>query len=124
MVGLAGVVRWIGATGSVWGPYQWGRFDVVIMPPSFPFGGMENPRLTFASPTLLAGDRSLVTVFAHELDHELAGNLVVNATWTDSWLNEGTHDYLESRTHERLWGLPPHERSRRAGPRGGGVYLA
>lgn len=93
------------AAESLVGPYRWGRFDVLVMPPSFPYGGMENPRLTFASPTLLAGDRSLVTVLVHELAHAWAGNLVVNATWSDFWLNEGTTVYLELRLNEALWGV-------------------
>jgi leukotriene-A4 hydrolase len=101
---LAEVESMLAAAESLVGPYLWGRWDVVIMPPSFPFGGMENPRLTFASPTLLAGDRSLTTVFAHELAHAWAGNLVVNATWRDFWLNEGTTVYLELRLNEALWG--------------------
>ncbi len=86
------------------GPYRWERFDVVVMPPSFPYGGMENPRLTYASPTLLAGDRSLTTVIVHELAHAWAGNLVTNATWNDFWLNEGVTVYLELRLNEALWG--------------------
>jgi len=92
------------AAEAMLGPYLWGRFDVVVMPPSFPYGGMENPRLTFVSPTLLAGDRSLVTVAVHELAHAWAGNLVVNATWNDFWINEGTTVYLELRINEALWG--------------------
>lgn len=101
---LAEVEQMVAAAEALVGPYRWGRFDMVIMPPMFPYGGMENPRLTFASPTLIAGDRSLVTVFAHELAHAWAGNLVVNATWNDFWLNEGTTVYLELRINEVLWG--------------------
>ncbi len=101
---LVDVERMIDAGEALAGPYRWGRFDMVIMPPAFPYGGMENPRLTFASPTLIAGDRSLVTVFAHELAHAWAGNLVINATWDDFWLNEGTTVYLELRMNEALWG--------------------
>ena len=92
------------AAEALVGRYRWGRFDVLVMPPSFPYGGMENPRLTFVSPTLLAGDRSLVTVLVHELAHAWAGNLVVNSTWNDFWLNEGTTVYLELRLNEALWG--------------------
>jgi aminopeptidase N len=92
------------AAESMLGPYLWGRFDVLVMPPSFPYGGMENPRLVFASPTLLAGDRSLVTVVAHELAHAWAGNLVVNALHDDFWLNEGPTVYVELRLNEALWG--------------------
>lgn len=94
----------IEAAEALLGPYLWGRFDVLVMPPSFPYGGMENPRLTFASATLLAGDRSLTTVIAHELAHAWAGNLVTNATWDDFWINEGTTVYLELRINEALWG--------------------
>ncbi|MEW5851572.1 MAG: M1 family metallopeptidase [Myxococcota bacterium] len=101
---LVDVERMVDAAEVLVGPYRWGRFDVVIMPPAFPYGGMENPRLVFASPTLIAGDRSLVTVFAHELAHAWAGNLVINATWNDFWLNEGTTVYLELRINEVLWG--------------------
>ncbi len=85
------------------GPYQWGRYDLLVLPPSFPFGGMENPRLSFLTPSLLAGDRSLVSVVAHELAHSWSGNLVTNATWRDSWLNEGMTSYLESRLMEIIY---------------------
>ncbi len=85
------------------GPYQWGRYDLLVLPPSFPFGGMENPRLSFLTPSLLAGDRSLVSVVAHELAHSWSGNLVTNATWRDGWLNEGVTSYLESRLMEILY---------------------
>jgi aminopeptidase N len=101
---LAEMEAMVEAAESLAGPYRWGRFDVLIMPPSFPYGGMENPRLTFASPTLLAGDRSLTTVFVHELAHAWAGNLVINGTWDDFWLNEGTTVYLELRINEVMWG--------------------
>jgi leukotriene-A4 hydrolase len=96
--------RILEAAETLLGPYRWGRFDVLLMPPSFPYGGMENPRLVFASPSLLAGDRSLVTVLAHELAHAWAGNLVTNATWDDFWINEGTTVYLELLLHAALWG--------------------
>jgi len=86
------------------GPYRWGRYDILVLPPSFPFGGMENPRLTFATPTILAGDRSLVSLIAHELAHSWSGNLVTNATWRDFWLNEGFTTYLERRITETLYG--------------------
>lgn len=101
---LGEMERMIDAAEALVGPYRWGRFDVVVMPPSFPYGGMENPRLTFASPTIIVGDRSLTTVVAHELAHAWAGNLVTNATWRDFWINEGTTVYLELRLHEALWG--------------------
>ena len=86
------------------GPYRWGRYDILVLPASFPFGGMENPRLTFATPTILAGDRSLVSLIAHELAHSWSGNLVTNATWRDFWLNEGVTTYLERRIIEDIYG--------------------
>lgn len=89
---------------SLYGPYQWDRYDVIVLPPSFPFGGMENPRLTFATPTILSGDRSLVALIAHELAHSWSGNLVTNATWNDFWLNEGFTVYFELRIMEALYG--------------------
>ena len=79
----------IDAAEELYGPYLWGRYDILVLPPAFPFGGMENPRLTFATPTILAGDRSLVALIAHELGHSWSGNLVTNANWDDFWLNEG-----------------------------------
>jgi aminopeptidase N len=94
----------IGATEELFGPYRWERYDVLVLPPSFPFGGMENPRLTFATPTILAGDKSLVALVAHELAHSWAGNLVTNATWRDFWLNEGVTTYIERRIVERVYG--------------------
>lgn len=101
---LADIPQMIAAAEALYGPYRWGRYDVLILPPSFPFGGMENPRLTFATPTILAGDRSLVALVAHELAHSWSGNLVTNATWDDFWLNEGFTTYFEGRIMERLYG--------------------
>jgi len=92
------------AVEELYGPYRWGRYDLLVLPPSFPFGGMENPRLTFATPTILAGDKSLVGLVAHELAHSWSGNLVTNATWRDFWLNEGFTVYLESRIQEAVFG--------------------
>jgi leukotriene-A4 hydrolase len=89
---------------QLYGPYRWGRYDLLVLPPSFPFGGMENPRLTFATPTIIAGDKSLVSLVAHELAHSWSGNLVTNATWADFWLNEGFTVYFENRIMERLYG--------------------
>lgn len=89
---------------DLYGPYRWGRYDVIVLPPSFPFGGMENPCLTFATPTILAGDRSLTALVAHELAHSWSGNLVTNATWNDFWLNEGFTVYFESRISEAIHG--------------------
>ncbi|HYE96901.1 MAG TPA: M1 family metallopeptidase [Rubricoccaceae bacterium] len=96
----------IDAAERLYGPYRWGRYDVLVLPPSFPFGGMENPRLTFATPTVLAGDRSLVSLIAHELAHSWSGNLVTNATWSDFWLNEGFTTYFENRIMEEVYGAP------------------
>ena len=89
---------------SIYGPYSWERYDVIVLPPSFPFGGMENPRITFATPTILAGDRSLISLIAHEMAHSWSGNLVTNATWDDFWLNEGFTVYFEYRIMEALKG--------------------
>jgi len=97
------------ATESLYGPYRWGRYDILVLPPSFPYGGMENPRLTFATPTILAGDKSLVSLVAHELAHSWSGNLVTNATWRDFWLNEGFTTYLERRILEVVYGRPREE---------------
>ncbi|NQZ34165.1 MAG: M1 family metallopeptidase [Crocinitomicaceae bacterium] len=96
--------KMIDAAENLYGTYQWEQFDMAILPYSFPFGGMENPRLTFANPTLLAGDQSLVSVVAHELAHSWSGNLVTNATWDDFWLNEGFTVYFENRIMEALYG--------------------
>jgi aminopeptidase N len=103
---LVDVEKMVGAAESLYGPYDWGRYDLLVLPPSFPFGGMENPRLTFATPTIIAGDRSLVSLVAHELAHSWSGNLVNNATWSDFWLNEGFTDYFENRIMETLYGKP------------------
>ena len=89
---------------SLYGPYRWGRYDVLMLPPSFPFGGMENPRLTFMTPTVIVGDKSLVSVLPHELAHSWSGNLVTNATLRDGWLNEGFTTYLERRIMEAVYG--------------------
>ena len=89
---------------QLYGPYRWGRYDVLVLPPGFPIGGMENPRLTFCTPTVIAGDRSLVSLIAHELAHSWSGNLVTNATWNDFWLNEGFTDYFERRIMEQMMG--------------------
>lgn len=101
---LVDLEKMITAAEALGGPYRWGRYDVLVLPPSFPFGGMENPRLTFATPTILAGDRSLVSLLAHELAHSWSGNLVTNATWGDFWLNEGFTTYFENRIMEALYG--------------------
>lgn len=96
--------KMVSAAEQLYGPYAWGQFDVIVLPPSFPFGGMENPRLTFATPTVIAGDKSLVSLVAHELAHSWSGNLVTNATWNDFWLNEGFTVYFEMRIMEAVYG--------------------
>jgi|CXWL01.1.fsa_nt_gi aminopeptidase N len=101
---FADTEKLIEAAETLYGPYRWGRYDLLVLPPSFPFGGMENPRLTFATPTILAGDRSLVALVAHELAHSWSGNLVTNATWNDFWLNEGFTTYAERRIMEAVFG--------------------
>jgi leukotriene-A4 hydrolase len=101
---FAGVESMIVAAESLFGPYDWERFDLLVMPPSFPYGGMENPRLTFLTPTIIAGDRSLVNVVAHELAHSWTGNLVSNASAEHFWLNEGFTVYAERRILEALSG--------------------
>ena len=94
----------IEAVEELYGPYLWGRYDLLVLPPSFPFGGMENPCLTFVTPTVLAGDKSLVGLISHELAHSWSGNLVTNATWSDFWLNEGFTTYIENRIQEKVYG--------------------
>ncbi|HEX5171272.1 MAG TPA: M1 family aminopeptidase/hydrolase, partial [Cyclobacteriaceae bacterium] len=101
---FADLEKMIAGAEELYGPYRWDRYDVIVLPPSFPFGGMENPRLTFATPTVLAGDRSLTSLIAHELAHSWSGNLVTNATWNDFWLNEGFTVYFETRIMEKLYG--------------------
>jgi len=101
---LADTERMVEAAERLYGPYRWGRYDVIVLPPSFPYGGMENPTLTFLTPTFIAGDRSLVGLVAHELAHSWSGNLVTNAVWSDSWLNEGVTSYFENRIMEELYG--------------------
>jgi leukotriene A-4 hydrolase/aminopeptidase len=92
------------ATEKAFGPYSWDRYDLLILPPSFPFGGMENPRLSFITPTVIAGDKSLVSLIAHELAHSWSGNTVTNATWRDLWLNEGFTTYLTYRIMQMIYG--------------------
>jgi leukotriene-A4 hydrolase len=101
---LADMPAMIQKASALYGAYPWGRYDVLVLPPSFPFGGMENPRLTFATPTIIAGDRSLTSLVAHELAHSWSGNLVTNATWNDFWLNEGFTVYFENRIVEAVYG--------------------
>ena len=92
------------SNAKFYGPYRWGRYDLIVLPPSFPYGGMENPRLSFMTPTLIAGDKSLTNVVAHELAHSWSGNLVTNSNWRDAWLNEGFTSYVENRVMEDLYG--------------------
>lgn len=92
------------ATEQKYGDYSWDRYDLLILPPSFPFGGMENPRLSFITPTVIAGDKSLVSLIAHELAHSWSGNTITNATWRDLWLNEGFTTYLTYRIMEMIYG--------------------
>lgn len=101
---FADVEKMIDAAQALYGPYRWGRYDMLVLPPSFPFGGMENPNLTFFTPTIITGDRSNTDVLAHELAHSWSGNLVTNATWADGWLNEGFTTYFENRIMEALYG--------------------
>ncbi|MDX1455347.1 MAG: M1 family metallopeptidase [Gammaproteobacteria bacterium] len=96
--------RMMEVTEALYGPYRWGRYDILMLPASFPFGGMENPRLSFITPTVVAGDKSLVSLIAHELAHSWSGNLVTNSTWRDLWLNEGFTTYLTYRIMEEVYG--------------------
>ena len=96
--------KMIVAAEKLYGPYRWERYDLLVLPASFPFGGMENPRLTFATPTVIVGDKSLTSLIAHELAHSWSGNLVTNSTWKDIWLNEGFTTYVEGRIVEAVFG--------------------
>lgn len=102
---FADTPRMIEVTEALYGPYRWDRYDLLILPPSFPFGGMENPRLSFITPTVVSGDRSLINLIAHELAHSWSGNLVTNASWRDLWINEGFTSYVENRIMEELFGV-------------------
>src|SRR6185436_2636286 len=106
---LSDTEKMVTTTERLYGPYRWDRYDILVLPPSFPYGGMENPRLTFATPTILSGDKSLVSLIAHELAHSWSGNLVTNATWRDFWLNEGFTTYLERRILEAVYNRPREE---------------
>jgi leukotriene-A4 hydrolase len=101
---FADLEQMVTAAEQLYGPYRWGRYDLLVLTPSFPFGGMENPCLTFVTPTILSGDRSLTSLVAHELAHSWSGNLVTNETWNDFWLNEGFTVYFERRIMEHLYG--------------------
>jgi len=101
---FADTEKMIAVAERLYGPYRWDRYDLLVLPPSFPFGGMENPRLTFATPTVIVGDKSLVSLIAHELAHSWSGNLVTNASWKDIWLNEGFTTYVQGRIIEAVYG--------------------
>ncbi|HET7708296.1 MAG TPA: M1 family metallopeptidase [Sphingomicrobium sp.] len=101
---LSDTEKMVETAEKLYGPYRWGRYDLLVLPPAFPYGGMENPTLTFLTPTFIAGDKSLVSLVAHELAHSWSGNLVTNATWADSWLNEGFTNYIENRIMEAIYG--------------------
>ncbi len=101
---FADLEKMVQAAEELYGPYAWGQYDIIVLPPSFPFGGMENPRLTFVTPTILTGDHSLVALVAHELAHSWSGNLVTNASWNDFWLNEGFTVYFQQRIMEKVYG--------------------
>lgn len=101
---LADTEKMVEAAETLYGPYRWGRYDVLVLPPAFPYGGMENTTLTFLTPTFITGDRANVSLIAHELAHSWSGNLVTNATWDDVWLNEGFTTYVENRIMEALYG--------------------
>ncbi|MBB1473544.1 M1 family metallopeptidase [Luteimonas sp. MC1782] len=101
---FADTEKMIATTEALYGPYRWERYDLLLLPPSFPFGGMENPRLSFITPTVVVGDKSLVSLIAHELAHSWSGNLVTNSSAKDGWLNEGFTSYVENRIVEALYG--------------------
>lgn len=101
---LSDTGQMIDQAAALYGSYRWGRYDVLVLPPSFPFGGMENPTLTFATATLMTGDKANIATIAHELAHSWSGNLVTNATWSDIWLNEGFTAYFQNRIIERVYG--------------------
>ena len=101
---LADTEKMVAAAEALYGPYLWGRYDLLVLPPSFPFGGMENPTLTFLTPTFIAGDKSNNSLIAHELAHSWSGNLATNATWADFWLNEGMTTYATTRIVEAVYG--------------------
>jgi aminopeptidase N len=109
---FADTEKMIAVTEALYGPYRWERYDMLVLPPSFPFGGMENPRLSFITPTVIVGDKSLVSLIAHELAHSWSGNLVTNASWKDMWLNEGFTTYVQSRITEALYGQEAAEMER------------
>lgn len=96
--------KYIQTAESIVSPYAWTQYNILVLPPSFPYGGMENPIFTFATPTVVSGDRQNVDVIAHELSHSWSGNLVSNASWEHFWLNEGWTTYLERRLQAAIHG--------------------
>lgn len=109
---FADTEKMIQTAERLYGPYRWGRYDLLVLPASFPIGGMENPKLTFVTPTMIVGDKSLVSLIAHELAHSWSGNLVTNASWKDGWLNEGITTYVQGRITEALYGADVAEMER------------
>jgi leukotriene-A4 hydrolase len=101
---FADTEKMIETTEKLYGPYRWDRYDMLLLPPSFPYGGMENPRMTFLTPTVIVGDKSLVALIAHELAHSWSGNLVTFSSAKDAWLNEGFTSYVENRIIDSLYG--------------------
>nr|WP_262378695.1 M1 family metallopeptidase [Luteimonas viscosa] len=101
---FADTEKMIATTEALYGPYRWERYDLLVLPPSFPFGGMENPRLSFITPTVIVGDKSLVSLIAHELAHSWSGNLVTFSSAKHGWMNEGVTSYVENRIVEALYG--------------------
>jgi aminopeptidase N len=101
---FADTQKMIDVANKLYGQYHWGRYDLLILPSSFPFGGMENPRLSFITPTVITGDRSLVSLIAHELAHSWSGNLITNASWNDLWINEGFTNFVENRLMREVYG--------------------
>ena len=85
-------------------PYAWGQYNILVLPPSFPFGGMENPLLTFVSPTMIAGDKSQVATAIHEVAHSWTGNLVTCKNWEDFWLNESLTVFIQRKITSRIYG--------------------
>lgn len=97
--------RFLEAVESYTIPYEWGEYNIIVLPPSFPYGGMENPTLTFATPSIVAGDKSLADVIAHEISHSWSGNLVTMKNWSGFWLNEGFTMFLQRKIEERINGV-------------------
>lgn len=101
---FADTQKMMDVASKLYGDYHWGRYDLLILPSSFPFGGMENPRLSFITPTVITGDRSLVSLIAHELAHSWSGNLITNSNWNELWINEGFTNFVENRLMREVYG--------------------